>query len=218
MGKLGNQQKVGTEGYPESLEVLVEGVKGQGEVDKKIRFLRRIPRDPFTNSKDWGKRSTQDDPTSTSWGGQNVFDIYSKTSEKTKDGTPYWTGKSGFTMIELLIVMAVITILVSMAVPFYQKSIIRSKESVLRNNLFTLRTVIDEYTMDKGKAPQTLQDLVSEGYLRNVPMDPMTGSDQSWKVIMEDAMTSVDQTEPGIFDVRSGSEKSSLEGTPYAEW
>ncbi len=128
------------------------------------------------------------------------------------------TGKSGFTMIELLIVMAVITILVSMAVPFYQKSIIRSKESVLRNNLFTLRTVIDEYTMDKGKAPQTLQDLVSEGYLRNVPMDPMTGSDQSWKVIMEDAMTSVDQTEPGIFDVRSGSEKSSLEGTPYAEW
>jgi general secretion pathway protein G len=128
------------------------------------------------------------------------------------------TGKSGFTMIELLIVMAVITILVSMAVPFYQKSIIRSKESVLRNNLFTLRTVIDEYTMDKGKAPQTLQDLVSEGYLRNVPMDPMTGSDQSWKVIMEDAMTSVDQTEPGIFDVRSGSEKTSLEGTPYAEW
>lgn len=121
-------------------------------------------------------------------------------------------------MIELLIVMAVITILVSMAVPFYQKSIIRSKESVLRNNLFTLRTVIDEFTMDKGKAPQTLQDLVSEGYLRNVPMDPMTGSDQSWKVIMEDAMTSVDQTEPGIFDVRSGSEKTSLEGTPYAEW
>jgi general secretion pathway protein G len=128
------------------------------------------------------------------------------------------TGKSGFTMIELLIVMAVITILVSMAVPYYQKSIIRSKESVLRNNLFTLRTVIDEFTMDKGKAPQTLQDLVSEGYLRTVPMDPMTGSDQSWKTIIEDAMTSVNQTEPGIFDVRSGSEKMSLEGTPYAEW
>ena len=128
------------------------------------------------------------------------------------------TGKSGFTMIELMIVMAVITILVSMAVPFYQKSIIRSKESVLRNNLFTLRTVIDEYTMDKGKAPQTLQDLVSEGYLRTVPVDPMTGSDQSWKIIMEDAMTSVNQTEPGIFDVRSGSDKTSLEGTPYAEW
>ena len=88
-GKLGNQQKVGTEGYPESLEVLVEGVKGQGEVDKKIRFLRRIPRDPFTKSTEWGKRSTQDEPTSTSWGGQNVFDIYTKTTERAKDGTPY---------------------------------------------------------------------------------------------------------------------------------
>ena len=128
------------------------------------------------------------------------------------------TGKSGFTMIELLIVMAVITILVSMAVPFYQKSIIRSKESVLRSNLFTLRTVIDEYTMDKGKAPQSLQDLVSEGYLRAVPVDPMTGSDQDWKVIMEDAMTSVNQTEPGIFDVRSGSDKMGLDGTAYSEW
>jgi general secretion pathway protein G len=88
-GKLGIQQKAGSDGYPESLEVLVEGVKGQGEVDKKIRFLRRIPRDPFTNSTEWGKRSTQDEPTSTSWGGQNVFDVYSKTTEKAKDGTPY---------------------------------------------------------------------------------------------------------------------------------
>jgi general secretion pathway protein G len=128
------------------------------------------------------------------------------------------TGRSGFTMIELMIVMTVITILVSVAVPFYQKSIIRSKESVLRNNLFTLRTVIDEFTMDKGKAPQTLQDLVSEGYLRSVPVDPLTGSDQDWKVVMEDAMTSVSQSEPGIFDVRSGSDKTSLEGTPYSEW
>jgi general secretion pathway protein G len=88
-GKLGIQQKAGSDGYPESLEILVEGVKGQGEVDKKIRFLRRIPRDPFTNSTEWGKRSTQDEPTSTSWGGQNVFDVYSKTTEKAKDGTPY---------------------------------------------------------------------------------------------------------------------------------
>ena len=128
------------------------------------------------------------------------------------------TGRSGFTMIELLIVMAVITILVSMAVPFYQKSIIRSKESVLKNNLFTMRTVIDEYTMDKGKAPQSLEDLVSEGYLRNVPVDPMTASDQSWKIIMEDATSSVNQNELGIFDVRSGSDKTSLEGTPYADW
>jgi general secretion pathway protein G len=81
--------KLGSENYPESLEVLVEGVKMAGEVDKKMRFLRRIPTDPFTKSKDWGLRSTQDDATSMSWGGQNVFQVYSKTTEKTKDGTPY---------------------------------------------------------------------------------------------------------------------------------
>ena len=81
--------KLGTDGYPESLEVLVEGVKAAGEVDKKMRFLRRIPRDPFTKSTDWGLRSNQDDPTSTSWGGQNVFQVYSKTTEKAPDGTAY---------------------------------------------------------------------------------------------------------------------------------
>jgi general secretion pathway protein G len=81
--------KLGTEGYPENLDVLVEGVKMAGSVDKKIRFLRRIPKDPFMNSTDWGLRSVQDDPTSTSWGGQNVFSVYSKTMEKAADGTPY---------------------------------------------------------------------------------------------------------------------------------
>ncbi|MGH9666840.1 MAG: type II secretion system protein [Bryobacteraceae bacterium] len=128
------------------------------------------------------------------------------------------TSRSGFTLIELMIVMTVISILVAVAVPIYQKSIVRAKESVLRNNLFTLRTVIDEYTYDKQKAPQTLDDLVTEGYLRQVPVDPMTGSDQSWKIIMEDALNSANQTEPGIFDVRSGSDQTSLDGTPYAEW
>lgn len=126
--------------------------------------------------------------------------------------------RRGFTLIEILIVMTIISILVSIAVPLYQKSIIRAKESVLRNNLFTLRTVIDEYTFDKKKAPQSLEDLVREGYLRQIPIDPMTGSDKTWVVVMEDALTSVDQTEPGIYDVRSGSDRISLEGTPYSEW
>lgn len=124
----------------------------------------------------------------------------------------------GFTLVELMIVMTVISILISLAVPLYQKSVIRAKESVLRNNLFTLRTVIDEYTYDKGKAPQTLQELVDAGYLRQVPIDPMTGSAESWKVIIEDALTSASQTDPGIFDVRSGSDRKSLEGTAYNEW
>jgi general secretion pathway protein G len=126
--------------------------------------------------------------------------------------------RRGFTLIEILIVMTIVSILVSIAVPLYQKSVIRAKESVLRNNLFTLRTVIDEYTFDKKKAPQSLEDLVREGYLRQIPIDPMTGSDKTWVVIMEDALTSVDQTEPGIYDVRSGSDRVSLEGTPYSEW
>jgi general secretion pathway protein G len=124
----------------------------------------------------------------------------------------------GFTLIELMIVMAVIAVLMSVALPIYNRTIMRSKESVLKNNLFTLRTVIDEYTYDKQKAPQTLQDLVSDGYLRQVPVDPITGSADTWKLIMEDATNTVNQTEPGIFDVRSGSDKTSLEGTPYSEW
>ena len=81
--------KVGTENYPETLEILVEGVKLAGQVDKKIRFLRRIPKDPFTNSTDWGLRSVQDDPKSMSWGGQNVFDVYTKSFERAPDGTQY---------------------------------------------------------------------------------------------------------------------------------
>ncbi len=84
------QVEAGTEGYPKTLEVLVEGVKlGQSADGKKIRFLRRMPKDPMTNSYEWGKRSTQDDPNSTSWGGQNVFDVFTKSSDKAGDGTPY---------------------------------------------------------------------------------------------------------------------------------
>lgn len=124
----------------------------------------------------------------------------------------------GFTFVELMVVITIIVILITMAIPIYNKTIIRSKETVLRQNLTTLRTVIDNYTFDKQKAPQSLQDLVSEGYLREVPYDPMTGSNQSWRVINEDALTSVNQTEPGIYDVKSGSDKISLDGTPYAEW
>jgi len=127
-------------------------------------------------------------------------------------------GLCGFTFIELMVVLTIIVVLVTMAIPIYQKSILRTKESVLKNNLFTIRTVIDNYTYDKQKAPQSLNDLVMEGYLREVPVDPMTGSSQTWKTIMEDATQSVNQSEPGIFDIRSGSDKIGLDGTPYSDW
>jgi general secretion pathway protein G len=118
-----------------------------------------------------------------------------------------------------MVVITIIVILITMAIPIYNKTIIRSKESVLKTNLFTLRTVIDNYTYDKMKAPATLQDLVSDGYLRDVPVDPMTGSNQTWQIIMEPPGSGVDQSSPGIFDVKSGSEKTSpLDGTAYGEW
>ncbi len=138
---------------------------------------------------------------------------------RTQIGNGRPSRRRGFTLIEIMIVMTIVSILVSIAVPMYQKAILRTKESLLRSNLFTLRTVIDEYTYDKQKAPQSLDDLVGEGYLRQVPIDPIAGSSTAWKLIMEDATTSTNQTEPGIFDVRSSSDKTSpLDGTAYADW
>jgi general secretion pathway protein G len=126
--------------------------------------------------------------------------------------------RRGFTLIELMVVMAIVSVLLAIAVPIYQKSIMRAKESVLRNNLFTLRTMIDEYTVDKQKAPESLQDLVSGGYLRQVPQDPITVSDQTWRTVMEETPVGGSSSSPGIFDVHSGSDKTSLDGTPYADW
>ena len=124
----------------------------------------------------------------------------------------------GFTLIEMLIVISIMVILISIAVPMYQRSIVRAREAVLRDDLFTLRSVIDQYTMDKAKAPQSLQDLVEAGYLKVIPKDPITNSSDTWVTETEDVMLSVDQTQPGITDVHSGSSAVSLEGTPYSSW
>ena len=133
-------------------------------------------------------------------------------------GSPVARLRRGFTLIEMMIVMAIIVILISVAVPYYQKAIIRAKETVLHNNLFAIRSAIDEYSFDKQKAPHNLQDLVSDGYLRDVPKDPVTQRSDTWKLIIEDAGQAVSSSEPGLFDIRSGSDQKSLDGTAYSEW
>jgi general secretion pathway protein G len=125
----------------------------------------------------------------------------------------------GFTIIELMIVISMIMILVSIAIPTYNQAILRAKEGVLRQNLFTLRSLISQYTLDKQKAPQALDDLITTGYLKQIPVDPFTGRSDSWTVDQEDVVLSMDQTgEPGITDVHSGSDQISSDGTAYSSW
>jgi general secretion pathway protein G len=125
----------------------------------------------------------------------------------------------GFTLIEMLIVISLITILVSVALPAYQQSIWRARESVLKQNLFSLRSVISQYTLDKQKAPQSLEDLVTAGYFKQIPTDPMTGRNDSWTVEEEtDTIMTVNQQEPGIYDVHSGSSVTGSDGTAYNTW
>jgi len=124
----------------------------------------------------------------------------------------------GFTLIELMVVISIILILISIAVPIYSQSILRAKESVLRQDLFAMRSVIDQYTMDKGKAPQSLDDLVQAGYLKEIPKDPFTNSRDTWQTVQEDVLLSVDQNQPGISDVHSSATGAGTDGTPYSSW
>ncbi|MGH9355507.1 MAG: type II secretion system protein, partial [Terriglobia bacterium] len=125
----------------------------------------------------------------------------------------------GFTLIEMMVVMTIILILASFAVPTYTTAIKRAKEAVLRDDLYTMRNLIDEYTADKQQPPSSLQDLVDDGYLRGgIPVDPITGSNQTWKADIEDVPTSPSQAQPGVVDVHSGSDATSLEGSPYSGW
>jgi general secretion pathway protein G len=124
----------------------------------------------------------------------------------------------GFTLIEMMIVISLIIILLGLAIPNYVQSLRRAKEAVLRDDLFTLRTSIDQYTYDKLRAPQSLEDLVQAGYLREIPVDPMTNSRDTWVVVNENVLESIDQTQPGITDVHSGSEATAMDGTAYSSW
>jgi len=123
----------------------------------------------------------------------------------------------GFTLLELMIVMSIIMILMALAVPIYNQAVLQARESVLRSNLSTLRDVIQQYTLDKQKAPQSLDDLVQAGYLRQIPVDPMT-REPNWEVVQEDVLMAVDQQEPGITDVHSASNGTATDGTAYSSW
>ncbi len=124
----------------------------------------------------------------------------------------------GFTMIELMVVVAIILVLIAMAAGRYERSVTRAKEAVLKQDLQTMRSAIQQYTLDKQQAPVSLDDLVSAGYLREIPLDPIT-RDRDWHADFEDVMLSADQTANGITDVHSKSDAvSSFEGTPYSSW
>jgi general secretion pathway protein G len=124
----------------------------------------------------------------------------------------------GFTMIELLVVLSLIVILATMGLTQYRNSVVHAKESVLREDLFRMRDAIDQYYADKAQYPTTLDALVSEGYLRKLPEDPFTKSNTTWQTVPAEPDPNNPTAEPGVFDVKSGSEATALDGTKYADW
>jgi general secretion pathway protein G len=123
----------------------------------------------------------------------------------------------GFTLIEMVIVIAMIMILLGIAVPTYRASIQRARDATMRQNLFTIRQVIQEFTLDKQRAPQSLDEISQSGYMKDIPVDPCTNQ-KDWTVVQEDVLLAVDQNQPGITDVHSNCALRSSDGTPYSDW
>jgi general secretion pathway protein G len=126
--------------------------------------------------------------------------------------------EGGFTLIELMIVMSLIVILASIGLAIYTNSVTKAKESVLKEDLFRMRDAIDQYYSDKGKYPSSLQDLVSDKYLRSIPVDPFTNSADTWREVPAEPDPTNPAVQPGVYDVRSGSELKGLDGTNYSDW
>jgi general secretion pathway protein G len=130
----------------------------------------------------------------------------------------YRNGERGFTLIELLVVISLIVLLASIGLVMYQNSVQRGREAVLKEDLFRIRDAIDQHYADKGKYPASLEDLVSAGYLRKVPVDPMTQSTETWQTVPAEPDPANLTVEPGIYNVRSGAEGQALDGSKFSEW
>ena len=127
--------------------------------------------------------------------------------------------RQGFTLLELMVVLTILLILATMSMPLFNTAIVHAREAVLKDDLYTLRKLIDEYTLDKQKPPTSLSDLVDAGYLRaGVPVDPFTGSSDTWQTDTEEVPTSPSQAASGIVNVHSGSDGTALDGTAYSSW
>ena len=137
---------------------------------------------------------------------------------RTSASTRRQAGNAGFTLMEIMIVMALIVILAGVGLSFYGNSVTRSKEAVLKEDLFRMRDAIDQYYADKTKYPAGLEDLVSEGYIREVPRDPMTKSKDTWQTTPAEPDPNNPASSVGIFNVHSGSDATGLDGTRYSEW
>jgi general secretion pathway protein G len=131
---------------------------------------------------------------------------------------PIGEADRGFTIIELLVVVSIIVILATMGMTQYQRSVIYARESVLKEDLFRIRDAIDQYYADKGQYPSTLDALVSDGYIRKLPEDPFTRNNTSWQTVPAEPDPNNPTAEAGVFDVKSGSEATALDGTKYSEW
>ena len=127
-------------------------------------------------------------------------------------------GSRGFTLVELLVVISLISILAAMAIVNYRNGVLRSQESVLKTDLFRMRDAIDQYYADKGKYPSSLDALVSDGYLRAVPEDPITKSKDTWQTVPAEPDPNNPSAEPGSYDVKSGAPGTALDGSNYADW
>jgi general secretion pathway protein G len=127
-------------------------------------------------------------------------------------------GEGGFTLMELMIVMTIIGILSAIAAPIFYRTVNKAKEAVLKEDLHVMRGAIDSYTVDKEKAPQSLEDLIQAGYLKSMPIDPMTSRSDTWIAGQSENLTTIDETQGGIDDVHSGAQGVSSEGTSYNTW